>query len=259
MYKKRNYGRKAKKSIPRKTAKRKTSRKPSLVKTIKAVIHRQIENKTYTNYAANQSIPTCTGAAIPLTVSLLPTISQGVTVQNRTGNLVRVMRSQFSYRVNLLPYNAITNPSSPTYLKLFVVSLKNKSQYQGVPLVADFANFFQIGSSVANFSGNVLDSLFRINTDMFTIHTTRTHYLGTSSGSQAAGNNGNVGGINPFSAGTIYLDKYAKSLKYNDAVNDVTNRSLWLVCQAIGMDGSTGTGYIPAEIHYNHEVTFEDA
>lgn len=260
MYKKRNYARKARKSIPRKTYRKKVSRKKNtLVKTILKTIHRNVENKVYTNYAANNSIATCTGGAVPYQLSLLPNISQGASVTQRNGNSCRIMKSQFNYRVNLLPYNAITNSGAPIHLKMYVVSLKNKSQFAGAPTVADYANFFQAGSTTLNFQGNVLDTLFRINSELFTIHTTRTHTLAVASGSQAIGINSNSGAANPYASGVIYLEKYAKMIKFNDATTDVTNRSLWLVCQAVEMNGGTGTGVISCELHYNHEIQYEDA
>ena len=254
-FKKRQARRPRRKTMPKKRMTKKTS----LVKTIKRVIHQQIENKQWYNYAANQSIQTCSGAAVPFLYSLLPTLSQSALDNGRIGNQVTVVKNNFTYCVNLLPYNAITNPSPLIYLKMWVVSLKNKSQFEGTPLLSDFNNFFEVGNSSLNFQGNTLDTLFRVNNELFTVHATRVHTLGTSGSTPASSTNIYGGSNNPQARGTIYLGKYAKQLKYNDAGTIVSNRSLWLVIQPVTQDGSTGTGYISSEIHYNHEVSYEDA
>jgi len=250
------YPRKGRKSAPRrKYAKRVYKKKSSLVKTIKQVVHRMAENKTWVNYAANQGIQTNLGSSSPFQVGLLPNPTQGTTVQQRIGNQIRVVKNIFKYAINLTPYNATSNPSTPVYVKLWVISLKYKSNYGGALTTSDFNDFFQIGATNVDFQGNSLDTLFGVNTDLFTLHTTRTHILGTLG--TAFG--GSLTGANaPCARGTIYLDKCAKLLKYNDTSTDCANRSLWLIAQCVNVDGSTGTGITAAEMHYTHEVHFED-
>ena len=254
---KRSYARKGKKSARRKIYKKRLPRKTSLVKTIKRVIHQQIENKVYTNYEANRIITTNTGSSAPTQFGLLPVLSQGTTVSTRIGNQVRIMKSVFRYKINMLPYNATTNPIGPMWIKMWVISLKNKSQFQGSPGASDYNNFFQVGSTNLNFQGYTLDTMFGVNKELFTVHTTRLHMLGSAQ--VAAGTNVSVGAGNPVASGAIYLDKYAKICKFNDAQTDVTNHSLWLVCQAVRTDGTIGTNELTSEIHYIHDIQYEDA
>jgi len=258
--KKTTYKRKAtssKKSYKKKSYKKSS---PSLVKTIKQTIHRMAENKIWVNYAANQPI-TSAYLTRPTILGLLPTLSLGTAQNARIGNSVRIMKNIFDYRVNLLPYNASSNIATPVILKIWIVSLKNKNQFEGIPTTSDFDKFFQIGASSAPFQGSILDTMFKVNNDFFTLHTTRTHYLGTTSTTGTSGTGGAyfTGNCNPFASGKIYLDKYVKKLKYQDQLTDVTNRSLWFVVTSVPADGqSVTTLNIQTEFHYNQEVQYED-
>lgn len=232
--------------------------KSNFVKSVKKVIHGMAENKVWANYAVNQSIGTCSGAAVPYVYGLLPQISQGSSVQQRNGNSCSLMSNTFYYAINMLPYNAVTNPISVIYVKMWVVSLKNKSQIEGVPLLSDFNNFFQSGSTNLNFQGTTLDTLLKVNTDLWTVHKTIVHTLGVVASTPATSANGYGGSNNPQARGVISCAQYAKSLKYNDATVAVSNRSLYLVIQPVTVEGSSAAGYISAEIHFNHEAKFED-
>lgn len=251
----------------RKPAVKKSVRRPPKVaakptkmfaKNVKAVIHRMAEQKTYVIAAANNSIPICTGAAAPYQVDLLPQITQGSSTQQRVGNMINITSNKIKYCVNFQVYNAITNPNPAIYVKMWVVSLKNKSQYQGTPTVTDFSNFFQAGASTLNFQGNTLDTLLPVNNDLFTLHCTRTHMLGVVASTGASSGNWFGGSNNPQARGSIDLTKYVKKVLYNDNLAAPTDKSLWLVCQAVTMDGTTGTGYIPAELHYVHDIRYDD-
>lgn len=263
MYGKPNSRKRSTRGVP----KRKYTRKPrapatrtnkSFTKKVKAVIHRMAENKIYTNYGANNSIVTNTGGVVPFTLGLLPVLPVGGTVANRIGNQVSIVSNIFKYRINLLPYNSITNPCIPQIVKMWVCSLKTKTQTGGTPILSDFNNFFQVGSTNLNFQGNPLDTMFNLNTEYWTPHTSRLHYLGATNNGATASAHIFDGTHSPCLAGSINLTKYCKLLKYNDAATDVTNKSLWLVIQSVRFDGTTGSSETPCEIHYTHEVKYED-
>jgi len=257
-YPRKRYGRK--KAAPRRkyaAKKRVYKKKTNLVKTIKQTISRMAENKIWTNYGANQTLRTAV-ADVPFQLGLLPTLSQGTTVQQRVGNQARIVKSYLHYRVNLLPYNATNNPIPLMYLKIWIVSLKTKSQTQGSPTTSDYNDFFQSGSTSFAFRGDVLDTLFDVNNDMFTVHTTRFHTLGTISSTALTSLNVYSGANSPCAEGKIYLEKYVKNIKYNDGDTDVSNKSLWMVAQPVRADGTTGTSELTCEMHYTHNVQFED-
>jgi len=81
-YPRKRYGRRPSKKVKRSIYKKKVYRKKNtLVKTIKSVVHRMTENKSWVNYAANQPIQTNVGSSSPFSIGLLPTPSQGATQQ----------------------------------------------------------------------------------------------------------------------------------------------------------------------------------
>lgn len=247
--------------------KRKFARKPRKVarKTgglatksyVKKLIHSSIENKTQCTYATNQTIGRTVGTgSTPFNINLLPVISQGAAEGERIGNDVRIVKSYMDMYINLLPYSSITNPVIPLNVKVWVVSKKNQNLETNQLSANDCNSFFQVGVSSVPFQGNMLDMIFPVNKDSWTIHTSRSFEL----------SNLNTSGFNSspttnegfFSKHLkIPLSKYYKKLKYSDT-SFCTNHNMWLIVQTVNTDGSTNV-LQGAEAHYSLSVEYEDA
>jgi hypothetical protein len=231
----------------------------SLVKTIKSVVGRQAERKAYFDYASNISI-TSASNSVPVFRYLLPTIAQGTGFSGRIGSKVTVKRAVIRGHVNILPYNAITNPQPiPIYLKMWLVSCKtiNTSALSSTPIASDF---FDVVNTAVSFQGNMLDMEFTLDGQTWTLYASRTFKLGA----------GYVSSVGPTSTGGYYdnssmslpfsfnYGKHLKTLDFNDASNTPTNRNMFLVFQTANADGSNAAGYTNAEFHYNLRVDYVD-
>lgn len=227
-----------------------------LVRTIKRVIHGVAENKVLSDYGINRTIVTAS-ATSPVFVNCTVSSSQGVTVQNRTGNVIRVVKATIRGFCNVLPYNALTNPlPSSVYVKMWLCRRKN-FQANNPPNATDFANFFQSGSTSLAFQGNMLDMTLRNNTEYWTIFATKTVQLsnffmngttGTSSLGQSGPNSV------PFS---FDLAKHLGMCKFNDTATYPQNKELYLVFQCVNADGSS-SAVNSAEFHFSTEWQYED-
>lgn len=229
---------------------------------IKRAIGQKMENKTVLGYAANQSITTASSTT-PFTIqNLLPALSIGTGVSNRVGNEVRVKSAYVSGYINLLPYNAVTNPlSTPIIVKMWLCSSKtiNTNLISNTSIATDF---FEINNGSVGFQGNMLDMILTPNKDNWTVLQTRKFELGATT----ATNNGQVGTGGYFDSSKMtkpfyfnYGKHFKNALKYNDSLTNVpTNRNLFLVVQAVNADGSS-TAVNVAECHYQFRVNFEDA
>lgn len=260
MYKRKAYARKGRKAPVRKYGK-KSYRKTSLVATIKRTIHRMAENKTTTNYASNASISRASGAGSTFAnINLLPALTQGTGEGQRIGNSVRIVNAYMDCYVNLLPYSSINNATYPLTCKVWIASKKNRNLETNSLAVNDCDTFFQVGNTAVPAQGNMLDMIFAVNKDAWTLHTSRSFELGLPSGSVTYGT-GNLGSA-PTNEGKfskylrIPLTKYIKALKY-DSTSYPTNHNLWFLIQTVNTDGST-TVITGAEIHYAVNWFYED-
>jgi len=233
------------------------------VKTfVRKAISRNIENKCWYTYGANSSLITATPTTNPTHANLLPTnFLQGTGKSQRIGNEITIKKAYIRGRINLLPYNATTNPlSAPILVKMWVVS--NKLSNTFIPTVAsNWASFFDTVNSAVAFQNSPLDMILDVNKDAWTLHASKTFKLGAGSmtstgpvGSSAYFDNSSMSVPFYFNYG-----KYIKKVKYDDALtNNPTNRNLYLVLQAVNADG-TSTAQIPAETHFSTTVIYEDA
>jgi len=266
MYKKRSYARKTKAPYKKRAYKRKPrGKRTSLVKTIKRVIHSQIENKIVSSYNTNVILTyaNTTGvSATPSFINLNPNISQGITSSQRIGNQIRVMSAKINGYVNLLLTSPTVNPStSPVYVKMWLCRRKQTNQgVSGTPSATDFNNFFQSGATSLGFQGSMLDMVFRNNNEIWSILQTKTVQLVTAL-SQTGVNliNGMSGRCSvPFN---FQFGKHLGLIRYNDNSTPPYSKELYLVFQTVWADGTSSniTAYQMAEIHFNVEWSFEDA
>lgn len=254
-------GRKPTKRVYRRRA-RKSTAKPkvstAVKKYVKNSIHRLAENKVLISSNVNQSLTTAS-ASNPASINLCPTVAQGTSHVGRIGNEIKLVKGFIRGFVNLLPYNATTNPlSTPVMVKLWVCSNK-KIQSTTFSSIGS-GDFFEDNASTANFAGNLKDMMLSVNKENWHVYATKTFELGATYASSTGptGTSGyfdNSKMIIPF---YFNFGKHLKTtLKYNDTDTNPTNRNMFLLLQAVYADGSTSS-VTPAEYHYHIRWEFED-
>ena len=258
-YRKRRYQRKGKRVARKGTRKPKVS--APIRRYVRSAIHRQIENKKWVDYSLNNTITTAS-ASFPSYTNLMPVIAQGTGQMGRIGNKINVRRAMVKGFVNLLPYNATTNPKvGPLMVKIWVCTSKKYHTHLITSTAID-SNFFETGNGSYGFSGSLLDNMFKNNDSEWKIHATKQFELGASSWGGVSStynpiSNDNSRFIQPFYFNLTKALK--KNLLYNDNTSSYcTNQSLFLVFQAVYADG-TSTAVQAAEFHHTVEVEYEDA
>jgi len=244
------------KRVPRK----RSGGRQAITKIVKSVLSRQAENKIWIDYGVNQPISTAV-SAVMTNRNLLPTLSNGTGVSTRIGNEVKVKSAYIRGHVNLLPYNASTNPlAPPLYVRMWVVSSRqiNTTNLSATSIAS---NFFEIGAGSAGPQGNMLDIDFSPNKDAWIIHATKTVKIGA--GYTAMGTVVTTGAYfdnSPMSVPFYFnYGKKLSTLKYDETITSPTNKNMFLVFQAVAADGSSGlTTYNQAEFHYTTRVEYED-
>lgn len=246
---------------------RKSTKKPRVSTAVKQyvskAIHSNAENKVYISYTSNQALNVLGVAASVYgnnAVYLLPQLSQGAGQGVKTGNEIKIRKAVVRGFVNLLPYNATSNPlSTPVHVKMWLVSFKTINS--GLSTAINYANFFETGNLSASFQGNLLDMCFSQNKDLITVYKTKRFELGATYAS--TGGQVGTGGYFDNSRMSIpfyfdYSKHFRGTLKYNDTATNVPeNRNCWLITQVVMADGSTST-LQPAEYHWNIRVEYED-
>jgi len=251
------YKKSTKRSSPYK--RRRYSRKPvkrpvsAAVKTyVKRTIHSNIENKQWQVIALNQSVASLTGYS----KSLLPTGAQGTGQQNRLGNEIRIKKGVVKGYVNLLPYNAVSNPLCCQRIRIMVLSMKEDNL-----ATLSTTGIWQYGNTSLDLQSNISDCMYDINKDKFTKYYDRSYLLASPSQSSLTNNLAGQHFSNDKFQIPFYIDftKHIKSkLKYNDSTTVCINRNMFLWIQSVNADGSS-SAVQPAEVHSLLDVSFEDA
>lgn len=239
---------------------------------VKRIIHNMAENKTWSNVVQNLSLPPAITGSLsstsvnPWNYNLLPQLSQGTGSSNRIGNRVRIVSNKIRGFVNLRPYSTTTNPMQcPLQVKLFVFSAKTFTNITGDMGYSNWQQFFTINNADTGFYGTMLDMIAPVNSDLYTLHTTRTFQL-SASPFLVGGGGSNQGYSSPSGRWSmpfsIDCTKFAKELKYDDNTSTrPTNKSL-IICAQICYQDGTVNPYLTigdyAEIHYFHDIRFED-
>lgn len=241
-------------------------RRPKVSKKIRAyvkkAIHRNIENKEIIVYAANTGLNAASSTT--QSIGLIPATTNSTYANNRIGNQIKCVSGIIKGHVNLLPYNATTNPNpAPLWVKIMLVKLLPYQAQQ-----ANLGSTYLGGLFRGNAIGlpqqfNMLDMSLPINDDWFRLLGQKTFRLGSTSPSSTG----------PVSSGTYFDNshmsvpfyfnwgKFVKSsLKYEDdqQSNLCQNHNLYLVFCAVNADGTSNV-YTPCEYHYVNTMKFEDA
>lgn len=229
---------------------------------VKRAIHRNMENKCRINYAANQ--PITTGDSTTMTYPLINAVGQNTSDDTRIGNSIRIVKGIYKGCVNLLPYNATTNPQPlPCWVKIWVVrDLKNAGQLSTMDSAA-FGRFFRGNGTALGFQSNVLDTTLEVNKDSFRVLYSKMFKLGNSySYSGGSPTNGASYFDNSPSAKHFSFNwgKWVKKqVKFDDNASYAQNANLYIVYQCIACEGSSSSGKQLVEFHYTNTMEYEDA
>lgn len=246
---------------PRRVVRRRKVSK-SIRSYVKKAIHRNIENKEIIAYGANNPITATSSSTQSL--GLIPAVSNSTYSNNRIGNQIKCVSGIIKGHVNLLPYNATTNPSpAPLWVRMLVVKCfpqRNQSPYLNASYLA---GIFRGNATGLAQQFNMLDISLPVNDDWFRVLADKKFRLGsTAPSATGAVSTGsyfdNTHMSVPF---TFNWGKYVKSaIKFEDdqSSNLAQNHNLYLIIMPVNADG-TSNAYTPCEWHYVNTMKFEDA
>lgn len=236
---------------------------PKVTQPIQAFVRKAIqkaaEKKVFVGYAVNQTIG-CASGTTPISQYLLPQLSQGTTNSTRIGNKIKVSKAYVQGYVNLLPYNATTNPQPlPAKVRIWVCQNRNINT-NNLSSTTISSDFFEVTSGNVGFQGNMLDMVLTNNNDNWIIYGDKIADLGVT-GVTATGpvSTGSYADNSKFSM-PFYFDitKAMGTIIFQDASTTPVNKNLWLVFQVVNADGSTDGTYVIAEYHYTSRVEYTD-
>lgn len=233
---------------------------------VKRVIHAQIEKKQITNYSANQPIAFAGSVTLPSYITLHPAINQSPTVNGRTGNKVNVTSGMVRGFVNLNSTSAFSSSITPINVKMWLCRRRGENATNTLT-AADFSNFFQAGSTSLGFQSNVMDMLFKPNNDVWQVFATKTCILSPLTNLPATTAVGTaLPVILPTGQGKVQvpfyfnIGKHLGKLIFNDSNNQPQNTELYLVFQAVNIDGTAPASLtLQPEFNMVSECLYEDA
>lgn len=233
---------------------------PSIRTYVKKSIEQSAEKKVQVAYGKNQNINTVSGGFIPYTLNLCPSLAQGANQSQRIGNKIKVQKAICRVRVNALPFDSITNPTtSPIIVTAYLVT---NSQITAPTTItaADYNTFFDGGINSFAWQGDILDSLLPVQNGPWKLLDKRVTTLGfsynTSVGVQTATVPNND---TSFTKEFVFdFSNHIGSLTYPDSDSTLpVNKGLWLLFQATASDGRADS-VRPAEAHYVTEWHYTD-
>lgn len=261
MYRRRRFARRPRRRVYRRGAK-KSGVSTRIKKYVKNQIHRNIENKTIIQYGSNVAC-TSWGSATGWSLGLIPAIGWGTSENSRVGNQVRIVSGVMRGTVNLLPYDATTNPkAAPVLVKIFLY--KYTQAMAQIAASPGEGQFFRGNSTGLPFQSNPIDLHLPINDALIKLYAVKTFRLGSTYSQSPS----------PISTGSYFDNsamsrnfsfnwgKYVKKmLKFNDnsGSNLCQNDNIMVLIQPVYAYGVSSDGYQPAEVHYVNTVKFEDA
>lgn len=232
-------------------------------KNLKALIKQTItqlaEKKSVFATGANVDMYTVAGT-VPAYITLTPVVSQGVAQNNRVGNAIRVTKATVRGHVILKPYNATTNTKvAPVALKIWLCRYKT-SAAADLSLTNVATAFFDSGGGVSGMTGNILDMDLFPNQDSWELIQTKTYKLGLSSTSGSA-LAANVQFFDNSPSQIAFSFEYGSKLGnclFNDGTAFCTNKSMFLVFQAVYADGSGSSGANLCELDFCSRIEYID-
>lgn len=196
-------------------------------------------------------------------------ISQGTGEANRVGNEIRLQSLKGKVVLYPAPYNTGTNPSDsarPTIVTFWCVTPKQKFMSPTLAAQRFDLGLYDDGNAVRGYQSQLLDLVYPINNDMFTVHFKRSYKLG-----HATTDNGIVGdGDQEFWTNNDYkmnhilnfnFTKFApKIIRFQDSTEIGLNKTLYLFVGVAKADGSayaSGSNF-PVDMYLNLTCDFTD-
>lgn len=248
----------------------KPSRTMSMIKTlIKKEFSRNAENKCAQYYGTLLNIGPVANTAV-FANSVIPispyasylSIQQGTSQGQRVGNRIKIKNLTFKGSFVPSAYNATTNPvPRPCNIVMWLFYKYDNPDTLTVP----GNDFLQLGGSSQALTGGIIDQTAPINTDSYRVLAKRVFKLGFAAYegtgitvSQQAFHNNDYKYNCPFS---INVTKYlVKNVKFDDNTTSPTTRGLFACFEAVSATGGAMTSaYIPAELSYTLDCSYEDA
>lgn len=240
--------------------KRKVSK--SIKSYVKRTIHRNIENKERCQYAANIALNAASYST--QSIGLIPPCGQGTNDDSRIGNQTKITKGIIKGHINLLPYNATTNPSpAPLWVRILLVRNLRWGYQQANLDSTSLGMIFRAASAAIGQQFNLLDMNLPVNSDAFRVLADKKFRLGSTSPSATGPVSSGTYFDNSHMSAPFYFNwgKYCKKvLKFDDNSSPYLpmNHNLYLIFMAVNADGTSNT-YIPCEYHYVNHALYEDA
>lgn len=157
-------------------------KKLSLASMVKALIHKNAENKqAYITCADTSLLKFNSGVNTTADmIQVMPNISQSTSDNGRIGDQIRAQRHNIRGYVKL---DVNTSGASNYDLcnvvcRLMVVSLKTKPNYtEATSAAAPLSGLLKKGGTTTGFYGNLSDIYAPINSDLWTVHADKKFYL----------------------------------------------------------------------------------
>lgn len=250
-YKKRKYAKK-KRTYKYRGVRKAKAKKSGLRSLVRREIHRMAENKTniidsgtfiVKNFIGNTEV-----------MSLLPTISQGTGVSNRTGNKIRVMNFKLKLIMNI--FNLTAPTYQPFFFDVYIFKYKNWNQSMGSPPTGAMNEFLQVNNTSTSYGGFSSDYMRPVNDDQFQLIKKRRFHLYNPS--NTASYYGGTATIMPVRMATFDLTKYVKKQWiYDDTTSTINNDHLFIAVGATQQDGSSANINI-GSYQWMSELKYED-
>lgn len=225
---------------------------------VRKTISGEAEKKSYIVYAANQSIITAS-ATTPFAVYLAPQVAQGGGDGQRIGNKIKVISSVLRICINLLPYNAVSNPLPPPLLVRILILGFKKQNVNSAGVTDASSALFEVNSGVVGPQGNPLDITLQVNDQSWVVYYDQVIKLGaTGTSSTTPVSSGAYFDASDMSAFLNIPIKHIGMFQYNDTTNVPTNKNTFLFIQPVTADGQGSGSYTMAECHYTIVTKYID-
>lgn len=243
-------------------------KKPVVSKAIKTYVKRtisaNIEDKFWVEYGANNNIVTQSGGGTPTHRQLLPSLTPGTLAGQRLGNEVKVKSAYIRGHINILPYNATTNPGPvPIYVLMLLLQNKKANVAMGSSNIGN--DLFDIGNSAVGLQGNMLDMILPVNQQNWKQLARKKVKLGAGALSTNNPSSASSYDNSPFSIPFQFnYGKYLKKLQYEDTGGGFVqtipvNTNITLLFQPVYACGDTSSQLTLCEYHYSIRMVYEDA
>jgi len=251
--------RKGKKTVVRKALRKDSQQK--VAKVCKRVISNMAEVKSnQTTYlvspknflAAVGDMPINNVIMVSPNADINP-ITQGTTSESRSGNKIRTKYCRAKIILTPNDYDATNNQiPKPQMVRFWCVSPKD-GYYSSSEMATVFkTTFFQDGNTSAGYNSNLVDLVSKVNSDILTLHWSRTYKIGQALGSgngygPGNGVNNSYYSNNDFKMNQILTFDFTKHVQknytYNDNSTTPNGKSTFLI---VGLANADGTPFTSA-------------